>query len=47
MFLKPLFQGRLDFGTENSYDKVAKMFSSIELIPTTKNEIILSQRDIL
>ena len=45
MFFKTIIQGRLDFGTQNSYDKVAKMFQ-YRIDTYYKNEIIFKSEDI-
>jgi hypothetical protein len=45
MFHKTIIQGRLDFGTQNSYDKVAKMFQ-YRIDTYYKNEIIYKSEDI-
>ena len=45
MFFKTIIQGRLDFGTQNSYDKVAKMFQ-YRIDTYYKNEIIFKAEDI-
>lgn len=45
MFYKTIIQGRLDFGTQTSYDKIAKMFQ-YRIDTYYKHEIIFKAEDI-